>query len=155
MDVHLITASDADLPQLLTWLSAFHADFAIQQTKAQQRESLLTLIRNPQLGSIWLIHANEEAVGYIALCTGYSLEFGGLDAFIDEIYIAPDRRGSGIASQVLQLVKLEAKAMGIRALHLEVNCSDEKVQKLYQKSGFTMREKYRLMTIELMDQRNI
>jgi len=33
-----------------------------------------------------------QAAGYAATCSGFSIEFGGRDAFIDELHIAPGHR---------------------------------------------------------------
>ena len=41
------------------------------------------------------------AVGYLVLTLGYSLEYGGRDAFIDEVYIRSSYRGRGIGTAAL------------------------------------------------------
>jgi hypothetical protein len=35
------------------------------------------LLDDDRLGRIWIIQSDHQAVGYIALCLGYSIEFGG------------------------------------------------------------------------------
>ena len=51
------------------------------------RTTLAKLLNNSSLGRVWVIQQNREAIGYIVLAFGYSLEYGGRDAFIDEFFI--------------------------------------------------------------------
>jgi ribosomal protein S18 acetylase RimI-like enzyme len=77
---------------------------------------------------------------------GWSVEVGGMDGFVDEIYIRPPVRGRGLASEVLiELPKTLAQA-GIKALHLEVDRDNEQAQRLYQRARFHPRDRYILMT---------
>jgi hypothetical protein len=59
------------------------------------RSALKDLLKDPSRGVVWLICDGHSAVGYLALTFGYSLEFHGRDAFIDELYIRPTYRGRG------------------------------------------------------------
>jgi GNAT superfamily N-acetyltransferase len=42
-------------------------------------------------------------LGYIVLAFGFSFETGGRNAFIDELYVAPEHRGKGIARRAREL----------------------------------------------------
>ena len=80
------------------------------------------------------------------LCFGYTIEFVGRDAFIDEFFIQEEARGLGIGRQVLAFAKQEAAKLGIVALHLEVARTNEKAKRLYAKAGFDAREQFHLMS---------
>jgi hypothetical protein len=54
---------------------------------ARARSALEDLTNDSSRGGLWLICDGDMAVGYVALTFGYSLEFYGRDAFIDEIYV--------------------------------------------------------------------
>jgi ribosomal protein S18 acetylase RimI-like enzyme len=113
----------------------------------ERERALLPLLTPTSLfGRIWLILASDIAVGYIALCFGYTIEFAGRDAFIDEFFIQEEARGRGIGSQVLAFVKQAATQLGIAALHLEVARTNEKARHLYAKAGFDSREQFHLMS---------
>lgn len=98
--------------------------------------ALTELIGNPGVGRVWLISHLGHVVGYIAVTFGFSLEFYGRDAFIDDLFIQPRFRGVGLGTRVLDTVELECRALGIRALHLEVGRSNQAGQALYRKRGF-------------------
>jgi hypothetical protein len=53
------------------------------------------MLKNPAFGLAWLIPDSATAVGYTVLCFGYSLEYLGRDAFIDEFYLVESHRGRG------------------------------------------------------------
>ncbi len=149
LDTKIQLASEKNLAELLPFVRSYHKFEEINLTEKKRASSLRTLLRNKSLGEIWLVYSSIELVGYIVLCTGYSIEFAGVDAFIDEFYIEPKFRGKGIGKRVLELVKVEAKKTGIRAIHLEVARTNTKAQTLYSRASFKAREKYILMSIDL------
>jgi GNAT superfamily N-acetyltransferase len=142
-------ASIEDLEILLPLVRAFHEFEDIHITEEQRESSLTALLANAELGGIWLIYYNRQLVGYVALCLGYSIEFSGKDAFIDEFYIRPEFRGKGLGTQTLEFIKIAAKNLDIRAIHLEVARTNTNAHQLYSRSSFEVREKYVLMSVNL------
>ncbi len=51
------------------------------------RGALEVLVGDETLGRVWVICAAGAAIGYVVLTLGYSLEYGGRDACIDELYV--------------------------------------------------------------------
>ncbi|MDA0267014.1 MAG: GNAT family N-acetyltransferase, partial [Cyanobacteria bacterium] len=97
---------------------------------------------SPEMGN-----ASSLCLNAIGDC--YSLEFGGRDAFIDEFYLRSDCRGRGLGTDTLALIKTEAMALGIRALHLEVAHSNLPAQRLYERAQFKSRDQYKAMSLSL------
>ncbi len=147
--VELRRGNAADLEQLLPLVKAYHEFEGIDGDDNERRQALGFLLGAQEFGALWLIHADRRLAGYIALCKGYSIEFGGFDAFVDEFYLGPDYRGRGIGRQVLRQIVVEARTLGIRALHLEVARDNDRARKLYRGAGFEAREKYLLMTLDV------
>ncbi len=112
------------------------------------RAALLGLLNNPAFGSVWLILDSDCPVGYVVLCHGYSLEFLGRDAFIDELYLVESYRGRGWGKRTMQFVQEEAERQGIRAIHLEVVRRNTAALKFYLKLGFEDHD-HHLMTLRL------
>ena len=100
-------------------------------------------------GVAYLIGPPRAPIGYIVVCFGWSVEFGGLDAIIDELYIRPGVRGRGIATEALIALPRALAEGGLRAIHLEVDRENEKAIKLYKRAGFAPREKYMFMSRQL------
>jgi GNAT superfamily N-acetyltransferase len=140
------TALERDIDRLLPLIREFHEHVGLTMSDDERVSTLLRLISDDTWGTVWLVFDGAELAGYIAICIGYSIEFRGNDAFIDEFYIRPESRGRGLGSKVLELIRAEAKIKGIRALHLEVARPNAKARKLYSSVQFVAREEYMLMT---------
>ena len=70
------------------------------------------------------------------LTLGYSFEFRGRDAFIDELYIEPEFRRRGLGRRALEFVEEKARALGVNALHLEVDRGNDPAMELYRRTGY-------------------
>lgn len=92
----------------------------------------------------WLLVADRRDVGYIVCCLGFSVEFGGYDSFIDELYVVPNRRRRGFARRALGHAIAELAARGVRAVHLQVERGLVHAQALYRQTGFVGDERFLL-----------
>lgn len=138
------------LEDLLPLIREYHALDGIDMREPTRRATVEALLADPGLGIVWAIVDDGIWVGYVALTYGFSIEFTGRDAFIDEIYIREDHRGRGLGREVLEAVKIHARNMGVVALHLEVDPEDNAAAySLYEKLGFELRNRYVLMSVKL------
>ncbi|SMX48476.1 GNAT family N-acetyltransferase [Maliponia aquimaris] len=142
--LHLATEDDAD--KLLPMVAAFHAEMGFDTDEAHRTAALAPLLSGSPHGAAWLIGPRRAPVGYIVLTFGWSLEFGGLDAIVDEIYIRPAVRGRGMGLEALDGIAKSMKSAGVRALHLEVDSTDDNARRLYAKALFRPRENYIFMS---------
>ncbi|MCP4388038.1 MAG: GNAT family N-acetyltransferase [Gammaproteobacteria bacterium] len=149
MNTELRLAQTGDLNQLLPLVTAYHEFEHIESSAGERESALRQLVSEPTLGGIWLIYTEQALAGYIALCRGFSIEFNGFDAFVDEFYLSPQYRGQGIGREVLETVKGKAREMDIHALHLEVAHNNPRARKLYAAAGFDPRDQYLLMSAQL------
>ena len=108
-----------------------------------------TLLCDPRFGMVWLIRIGQTAVGYIAVCFCYSIEFGGTDSFIDEFFIDEEYRERGLGTMAIEHIVQELRQEGIRAVSLEVANLNNGAKRLYSRCGFTPRDRYSLMTKRL------
>jgi diamine N-acetyltransferase len=111
----------------------------------RHRPAIAELIAHPDWGRIFIIEVISEIAGYMVFTLGYSLEFAGRDAFLDELYLREPFRGRGIGTQATDYLCSFAKSLGIRAIHLEVERANTLAQEFYRKHDFKDHERY-LMT---------
>lgn len=130
----LAAEDDADL--LLDFMCAYYAFDGHGFDREKARAALLVLLRNPDSGRAWIILDGTEPVGYVVICFGYSLEWLGRDAFVDEFYLREDYRNRGWGKTTMRFVEQSAQKLGIRALHLEVMEGNAAAMHLYRKLGF-------------------
>ena len=129
-------AAESDAPTLLQFMREYYAfdGHGFDQQKANG--ALITLLRGPSLGRVWLILDGAAPVGYVVLCFGYSLEWLGRDAFIDEFYLREEYRRRGWGRKAMAFVEEEARGLNITALHLEAVARNSAALSLYPKLGF-------------------
>lgn len=149
MSAALHLAKPEDLDRLVPLVAAFHAEEGITQDETTRRNALMPLLEGSPLGAIYIIGPTRAPVGYIVLTFGWTVEFGGMDAFVDEFFIRPAVRGRGMGSETLLTLSRMLGQAGVRALHLEVDHENETAKRLYARTGFKARDRYMLMTREL------
>jgi len=116
------------------------------------RRLLREFLANLSLGRAWIFSEGAAPAGYIVLTLGYSFEYHGRDAFVDELYVEPQWRRRGIARQALQFVEEQARKMGVQAIHLEVDHVNDPALELYRGNGYGDHDRY-LMTKRLIKQK--
>lgn len=146
MSAALKLAGPADLERLMGLVTAFHSETGLPMDIDQIQVALTPLLEGIPHGCVYLIGPTRAPLGYLVLTFGWSVEYGGLDAFVDEFYIRPTVRGRGIATQVLLDLPKALSEAGLTALHLEVDRQNETAQKLYLRTGFKPQENRILMS---------
>jgi len=125
-----------DLPLLAQWMEEFYVEAGYAFDARRARQALSQLLGDPGLGRVWRIVSDDESVGYVAIAFGFSLEYHGRDAFVDELFIRPLFRGVGLGGRVLEAVESACRELGVRALHLEVERANAAGRALYRRWGF-------------------
>jgi len=129
-------ASEADAATLLPFMREYYAFDGHGFDEQKARVALVTLLRDQNLGRVWLILDGERPVGYIVICFGYSLEWLGRDAFVDEFYLRENYRGRGWGRKTFAFVEEAARALDVRTLHLEVVQQNTSALEIYRRLGF-------------------
>jgi diamine N-acetyltransferase len=99
----------------------------------------------PAFGGVWMLCEGNKPVGYIILTVGFSFEFHGHDAFIDELYVDPAYRRRGHGRKAVAFIEEKAREMGVNAIHLEVDRGNDPASELYRRAGYEDHDRY-LMT---------
>lgn len=139
-------AEPHDLPAILPLMAEYYAYDGHDFDEPAARAALAELLGDPRCGRAWLIEDDGKAIGYAVLTIGFSLEWRGRDGFVDEIFVKEAYRGKGLGRQALELLLAEARALGIRALHLEVDDDNARARAVYEGLGFKVRDRFRLMS---------
>ena len=136
MDPTFRLATEADAELLLGMMREYYAYDGHAYDEPRARMALMDFLRDQAFGRAWLICERDTPVGYVVLTFGYSLEYLGRDAFIDEFFLLPSHRGRGWGRATLQFVEETARAAGVRAIHLEVVRANTTAKEVYRRSGY-------------------
>lgn len=134
--VTLRPATAQDLDALLEMVRAYYAFDEIAFDDATQRAALAGLLADPLRGEPLLIERADHVVGYAVMTLDYSIEFGGLEAFIDELFVTAQARGEGVGAQAVALIKGWCRARGLRSLNIVVEHDNEAALRFYRRHGW-------------------
>ncbi|MEE4203369.1 MAG: GNAT family N-acetyltransferase [Halieaceae bacterium] len=126
-------AGSQDLQHLLTMIHAFCEVDGHRFEQARIEKALMPLLTDDQYGGVWLI---EPQLGYAVITWGYSLESGGREALIDELYVS--QRNQGIGQAVIKDIVEIARAADCQVIFLESERHNEAARRFYARQGFVI-----------------
>jgi GNAT superfamily N-acetyltransferase len=138
-------AEAADVERMMPLVREFYIYERLVLDEARYRKLALELIANEELGRLLVIESEAEMIGYAVIGFGFSLEFGGRDALLDELYVRESHRGHGIGTQAIAEVEELCRAQEIGVVHLEADYVNARVHEFYKWLGFRDHERH-LMT---------
>lgn len=92
-------ATSADVPLLVDLMHEFYAESHVPLDRHEAGASFAHLLGDRTRGAVWLLAAGQAPAGYVVLTVGFSMEYGGLDAFVDDLFVRPAFRRKGFAAQ--------------------------------------------------------
>jgi ribosomal protein S18 acetylase RimI-like enzyme len=105
----------------------------------QMRRTLIKLREEPNRGRAVVCEVDGQAAGYALLISFWSNELGGDVCNIDELFVAPEYRGRGLATALFEQLSDRGQSLWpVRpaALALEVTPQNERARTLYERMGF-------------------
>ncbi len=136
MDSPFRRASAVDVSRVLQLMRTYYREDGYPFDEALAARAVRELLANERLGWLWVIESGQKIVGYLAVTLGFSLEYRGRDAFIDELYLEPEARGKRLGTAALDVAYEACRAAGVHALHLEVERDKDRAIDFYRRAGF-------------------
>ncbi|MET0398567.1 MAG: GNAT family N-acetyltransferase [Longimicrobiaceae bacterium] len=129
-------AGPRDAELLVEMMKEFYAHEHLAWDEDAARAALGAMLGDASLGEAWLVRRGGAPAGYFVLAAGFSLEFGGRYLLLDELYVREEHRGSGIGREAVARAEDVCRARSMRALRLEADRQNPRVQALYRGLGF-------------------
>ena len=129
-------AENGDIETLLGLMRGLYEHDGDDFDPVAHRAALAGLLAYPEYGQVWVVEDDGAVVGYAVLTFGYSLEYRGRDALVDELFLVESHRGRGLGMTTLAFLEDECRRQGIAALHLEVARHNARAQVVYRAAGF-------------------
>jgi GNAT superfamily N-acetyltransferase len=126
-------AATADLADARALLASQFAEHGIEQGD----QGLEKLLERAELGRVFLARSGGEAIGLAVLAFTWTLEHGGLVAWLDELLVVPEARSAGVGNRLLHHALAAARDLGCAAVELEVDEGHARTSNLYAREGFT------------------
>ena len=136
MSARVRRAGVADAPTIGRLLHDFNVEFG---EPTPEPEVLAERIRDLLEPGEATVLVAEDASGLALLRFRPSLWSDGLDSYLEELYVVPDRRGEGLGRALMEAAIDVARSEGAREMHLSTSESDVAARALYESLGFTNR----------------
>ena len=81
--------------------------------------------------------AGEPPVGVALVTLRTNVWYNGPVALLDELYVAPDRRGQGLGAAMISRLIADANESGFSAIEINVDAGDVDAQRFYEHHGFS------------------
>ena len=95
-------AGRTDREALRALLGAQLREHGIPLERAALGRAIDGLIERPERGRLLLAERSGRPLGVAALSFVWTLEHGGLSAWLDELYVEPEARGGGTGTALLE-----------------------------------------------------
>ena len=93
-----------------------------------------------EAGEIFVLLGGERPDGIALMCIRRQIITGEPDAYLQELYVAPAKRGQGLGRALLDAAMDLARERGATHFELTTSTDDTEARSLYESAGFTNRE---------------
>lgn len=138
-----------DIPVLLAMMSDFYSESGYLLAPELAGSAFAALLSDERMGYVWLIEDESKDVGYIVLTLRFGMEYGGLMACLDDLYVVPQSRNRGLSTAALLEVRDFCKSIGIRAITVEVGFNNVAAQSVYRRLGMVEATDRQLLSLAL------
>ena len=148
-------AGQADVAELTGLMRTFYAESGLVLDEQQAAAGFKALLADARLGRVWLIEQGQgpaideeeaaapdepapppPAVGYIVVAFVFAMEYAGMAAVVDDLYVRPKARGGGLGKAALAAARRACHDLGVRAMRVEVGVDNLVAQAVYRSAGF-------------------
>jgi GNAT superfamily N-acetyltransferase len=140
------SATAADVAGIALLVEQYWELEAIRGFATPRIERLLaTLLHESARGGCWVVDDGARLQGYLLAVYLFSLEHGGLMAEIDEFFVTPQLRSTGVGSQLLAVAERDITALGLKQIQLQLGVGNQRGRLFYERHGFRSRAGYDIL----------
>jgi GNAT superfamily N-acetyltransferase len=136
-------AAPGDRDDLLELLARQFAELEIPLPVAKLASGVEGVLADCRRGSFLIAHAGRTPIAVAYLNFQWSLEHGGLSAWLEELFMVPERRGTGLGARLLTAACAHAEERGCAAVDLEVEEAHPRAAHLSEREGFVRHRRAR------------
>jgi GNAT superfamily N-acetyltransferase len=144
-DLSIACATDSDVPDVAALLTVQLDEHGMGMSRDAVEQALLGIVTRPERGRVLVARKGRSAVGFAVMPFTWTVEHGGLCAWLDELYVIPELRAHGIGTRLLLVAMDVVRADGCIAMDLEVDAGHARVESLYARHGFRCLPRKRFM----------
>jgi len=138
MDTTIVRlAGDADMGGMVRLLGLLFAqEKEFEPSAAAQESGLRAILASPAIGRLLVAAAGDRIAGMVSLLYTLSTALGGRVALLEDMIVAPDARGSGIGTRLVEAAIGQARRDGCLRITLLTDGDNTRAHRFYEKAGF-------------------
>jgi ribosomal protein S18 acetylase RimI-like enzyme len=140
--MRIVVATVSEIDDVALLLAAQFEEHSIAFDQSVLRAAIRGAASQPARGE-FLLARDDRSLGLAYLAYTWTLEHGGLSAWLEELYVIPEARSHGIGSRLLRSAMAHAKTAGCAAIDLEVASDHARAAHLYARAGFRQHQRAR------------
>ncbi len=133
---------NSDEETIIAMAKSYYLEDGNSYGETRIEKAIASILSGEPLAKLWVIEKECVAIGYLCVSLGFSLETGGRDFFIDELFVKKAYRNQGIGTKALEFACEESKKLGAERIVLEVEQSNPRAKALYKRFGFASHPRY-------------
>ena len=139
-----------DTEEVFEMMREFYDSPAVFHTSSDAvlRKDIEDCISDMPLVEGFVFEEDEKLLGYAMTALNYTTEYGGISVWIEDIYLKPEARGKGIATDFFAFIEKQYP-QAVR-FKLEVEQENEVAIAAYRRNGYSI-SPYFEMTKEMIE----
>ena len=101
-------------------------------------------LEHSELGFVWMAYDEKGVAGVCVVCYAISTSMGSVVAKLDDVSVKPDRRGTGIGTELLRQLKEQLRKEAVTRIDVAVHIQNPEARSFYEKTGFVRLNEERL-----------
>jgi GNAT superfamily N-acetyltransferase len=133
--VEIRDARPEDSEKLLPLMRAYCDFYEASPSDQGLLEMARVLITDPDQGHMFIAHQDGVPVGFATLGWKWSSLKGARIGYLEDIFVAPDARGRGIADALIEVCADRCRSRGMRAMEWLTAPDNRRAQAVYERTG--------------------
>jgi GNAT superfamily N-acetyltransferase len=131
--------TEGDLPDLLPLVRAYCAFYEVSPPDEDLLSLARALLADPEREGVQLLARNDEgrAVGFATIYWSWATTSAQRIGVMNDLYVAPEARGSGLAETLIGACRAECAARGAGKLTWQTAPDNERAMRVYDRVGAT------------------
>ncbi len=124
-----------DIDPLLFQLRRWHQDENLRFDPIGSTAGVGRILREADLGHIWMIEKGDEAIGYVVLTFQNASGTYEPRAYVSALYLIPSHRGRGTGRQAIRLMEDVGHLLRVRVHHFDTVSERKHAPFIYRRTG--------------------
>ena len=140
--MHIVAVTEADLADLLPLVRAYCEFYEVAPSDEDLLALARSLLADPDREGFQLIARDGDgrALGFATVYWGWSTLAAARTATMNDLFVHPDARGSGLAGALIEDCRVRSARHGAVSMSWQTAKDNLRAQKLYERVGATRAE---------------